>query len=181
MRLNGTNFDYGGRVEIFYRGKWGKICRKGWEFNDVKVVCTQLGFKGAVAEFITSEVKNETLPYLMTEVSCSGKELTLSSCKRTDGENDCPNDKEAQALCEPSRFIAHESYTAFCIYQINTVQCNVLNVRITVTNIFILPNSGLFKISLLVAFFKKELAHLEPTLLYPGPALDNFSSPVIIH
>ena len=105
MRLNGTNFDYGGRVEIFYRGKWGKICRKGWDFNDVKVVCTQLGFKGAIAEFITSEVKKEALPYLMTKVSCSGDELKLSSCKRTDGENGCPYDKGAQALCEPSKFI----------------------------------------------------------------------------
>ena len=74
----------------------------------MKVVCTQLGFKDAVAEFITSEVKNETLPYLMTEVSCSEGELKLSSCKRTDGENDCPDDMGAQALCEPSKFIAHE-------------------------------------------------------------------------
>lgn len=113
--------DYGGRVEIFYRGKWGKICRKGWDFSDVKVVCTQLGFKGAVAEFITSEVKNETLPYLMTEVSCDGDELKLSSCKRTDGENDCPDDKGAQALCEPSKFIAHESYDLSNKY--SSVQC----------------------------------------------------------
>ena len=113
VRLNGANLTYGGRVEVFYRGRWGRICRKRWDFNDVKVVCTQLGFRGAVAEFITSEVKDEKLPYLMTEVSCSGKELKLSSCKRTDGENDC--DKGAQALCEPSKFIAHES--------IRSVQC----------------------------------------------------------
>ena len=121
VRLNGANLTNGGRVEVFYRGKWGKICRKGWDFNDVKVVCTQLGFKGAVAEFITSEVKNETLPYLMTEVSCDGDELKLSSCKRTDGENDCPDDKGAQALCEPSKFIAHESYDLSNKY--SSVQC----------------------------------------------------------
>ena len=73
------------------------------------------------------------------------------------------------------------SLTSRTTYQINTVQCNVLNVRITVTNIFILPNSGLSKIRLDVAFFKKELAHVELNLPCPGPALDNFCSPVIIH
>ena len=78
----------------------------------------------------------------MTEVSCSGDELKLSSCERTDGENDCPDDKGAQALCEPSKF--NLSLMKCKTYQINTVQCNVLNVRITVRNIFILPNSGSF-------------------------------------
>lgn len=107
---------YAGRVEVFYRGKWGKICRKGWDFNDVKVVCTQLGFKGALAEFITTEDKGEKLPFFMTEVFCSGNELKLSSCKRTDGENDCPDDKGAQALCEPSKFIAHESIQFSVMY-----------------------------------------------------------------
>ena len=116
VRLNGANSTYAGRVEVFYRGKWGKICRKGWDFNDVKVVCTQLGFKGAIAEFITTEVKDEKLPYFMTEVFCSGNELKLSSCKRTDGENDCPDDKGAQALCEPSKFIAHESIQFSVMY-----------------------------------------------------------------
>ena len=82
----------------------------------MKVVCTQLGFKGAVAEFITLEGKDEKLPYLMTEVFCSGKELNLSSCKRTDGENYCPYYKGAQALCEPSKFIAHESIQFSAMY-----------------------------------------------------------------
>ena len=30
VRLNGAKIEYGGRVEVFYRGKWGKICRKEW-------------------------------------------------------------------------------------------------------------------------------------------------------
>ena len=52
----------------------------------------------------------------MTEVFCSGEELKLLSCKRTDGENDCPDDKGAQALCEPSKFIAQESIQFRAMY-----------------------------------------------------------------
>ena len=33
----------------------------------------------------------------------------------------------------------------------------------------------------LTVALKKELGQLEPNLPCPGPALDNFSSPVIIH
>ena len=133
VRLNGANFDYGGRVEVFYRRKWGKICAHEWDFDDAKVVCTQLGFAGAIAEFIASEVKDENLTYLMSSVSCNGKEFNLSSCKRIDGENDCPGDKGAQALCKPSKFITSRE-----TYQIKTVQCSVLDARMVIlTNIYI--------------------------------------------
>ena len=99
----------------------------------MKVVCTQLGFAGAIAEFITSEIKDENLPYLMSNVSCNGKEFNLSSCKRTDRENYCPDNKGAQALCEPSKFITSRE-----TYQIKTVQCSVLDARMVIlTNIYI--------------------------------------------
>ena len=104
VRLNGANIDYGGRVEVFYRGKWGKICRDKWDLDDVKVVCNQLGFKGALAEFVGADVKNENIPVLMSNVSCTGGESELASCKRSDGDFDCQDDKGAQALCEPSKF-----------------------------------------------------------------------------
>ena len=63
----------------------------------------------------------------MSKVSCNGKEFSLSSCKRTDGDNYCPHDKGAQALCEPSKFITSRE-----TYQIKTVQCSVLNARMVV-------------------------------------------------
>ena len=103
VRLNGANIDYGGRVEVFYRGNWGQICRYKWDLEDVKVVCNELGFPGALTEFIGSEVKEEEIPFLMFNVSCGGRESNLASCKRADGEYTCLDDKGAQALCEPSK------------------------------------------------------------------------------
>lgn len=89
-------------MEVFYLGQWGKVCRNEWDLNDVKVVCNQLGFKGALAEFVGSDIKEEDIPVLMSKVSCTGNEPHLASCKRTDGGDDCQDEMGAQALCEPS-------------------------------------------------------------------------------
>lgn len=105
VRLNGANIEYGGRVEVFYRGSWGRICRREWGFKDVKVVCRQLGFKRALAEFNRLVSKDEKIPFLMSNVACTGDESDLASCKRIDGEYDFQDDEEAQALCEPSKLL----------------------------------------------------------------------------
>ena len=91
-------------MEVFYNGKWGKICPIKWNFEDVKVVCRQLGFKRAVAEFVVADVEDEDIPFVMSDVACIGDEPELAFCPRTDGKLNvnCQNDdKGAQALCEP--------------------------------------------------------------------------------
>ena len=105
MRLNGANMKYGGRVEVFYKGKWGRICRNEWNFKDAEVVCRQLGFSGALAEFIAADVNNSYIPFVMSDIACTGNEPELASCERTDGKLnvDCQDAKGAQALCEPSK------------------------------------------------------------------------------
>ena len=47
--MNGT--DYAGRVEICLPHSdsngtlvWGTVCHKGWDNNEARVVCRQLGF-----------------------------------------------------------------------------------------------------------------------------------------
>ena len=104
IRLAGLDrINYAGRVEVFYQGKWGKICRNKWDINDVKVVCRQLGFRSAVAEFIGMDTKDENISVVMSNVACTGQESVLASCKRFDGKHNCLDNKGAQAFCEASK------------------------------------------------------------------------------
>ena len=103
VRLNGARSNYSGRVEVFYRGKWGRICLYKWDIDDAQVICRQLGFKNAIAEFTGSDVEDSKVPFLMSGVDCTGSEYEIASCARTDGEANCQGDVGAHALCEPCK------------------------------------------------------------------------------
>ena len=95
-------------MEVFYKGKWGKICTNGWDLKDAHVICRQLGFEEALAEFIGSNVDDGNISSVMVDVSCTGAEVDLASCARTDGKLNVPSQcqedgKGSQALCQPSK------------------------------------------------------------------------------
>ena len=105
VRLAGVDgVNYAGRVEVFYHGKWGKICRKEWDMNDATVVCRQLGFQSALAEFLGMDTTDENIFIAMSNVGCTGQESVLASCKRRDGDHWCLQNIGAQALCQPSKW-----------------------------------------------------------------------------
>ena len=47
--VNGTN-NREGRVEVCIDGRWGTVCRRGWEQEDTNFVCTELGFPSEGSE-----------------------------------------------------------------------------------------------------------------------------------
>ena len=101
--INDNNVNYTGRVEVLVKGKWGKICRDGWDMNDVKVVCRELGFRSALAEFIGIDIKDANVSVVMSKVNCDGTESDLKSCWSSSGDDNCVDDTGAQAMCEPSK------------------------------------------------------------------------------
>ncbi|XP_067025339.1 scavenger receptor cysteine-rich domain superfamily protein-like [Acropora muricata] len=126
VRLAGLDsINYAGRVEVFYQGKWGKICRNKWDINDVKVVCRQLGFRSAVSEFIGMDTKDENISVVMSNVACIGQESVLASCKRFDEKHNCVDNIGAQAFCEPkNRTVLEKRSHVFNIGSNETVKCS---------------------------------------------------------
>ncbi|KAK2571146.1 Thrombospondin-2, partial [Acropora cervicornis] len=69
VRLAGVDgVNYAGRVEVFYQGKWGDE----WDINDVKVVCRQLGFQNALAEFLGMDTKDENISVVSSDENGKG-------------------------------------------------------------------------------------------------------------
>ncbi len=95
LSANGT-----GRVEIFYNGQWGTICDDGWDINDAKVVCRELGNKDAVRALQGYNVPDGTGQIWLDNVACTGNEQYLSNCFHTEwGSHNCKHHEDAGVEC----------------------------------------------------------------------------------
>ena len=47
VRLVEGSSELEGTVEVCWNNEWGTVCSQGWDNNDARVVCRQLGFSVA--------------------------------------------------------------------------------------------------------------------------------------
>ncbi|XP_078610008.1 uncharacterized protein LOC144881125 isoform X2 [Branchiostoma floridae x Branchiostoma japonicum] len=119
IRLVDGSGGHEGRVEILRNGEWGTICDDRWDLPDAVVACRQLGLPGAVQATHAAHFGQGTGPIWMTEVLCTGTELSLPSCDfSTVGPNECGHNEDAGVVCVEGCGTGPPSYP--CI----TTTCN---------------------------------------------------------
>ncbi|KAK1885791.1 Neurotrypsin [Dissostichus eleginoides] len=111
LRLVGGATSYEGRLEVFYRGRWGTVCDDGWTDSNTQVVCRQLGYR--LGETLLSEGLDITPvprfgvgsgPILLDDVSCTGKEPSILVCNRNEWlRHDCTHHEDVNIACSPGR------------------------------------------------------------------------------
>ena len=105
--VNGRNI-YEGRVEVWYNGLWGTVCDAGWDYNNVKVVCRQLGLSYDNAELKTGAYFGEgTGNIWLNDFVCTGSEENLWTCEQVGrGAKNCNHRSDVGVVCQsPIRIV----------------------------------------------------------------------------
>ena len=107
---------------MFYNGQWGTVCTpwEGWDINDARVVCRQLGFPGAL-EVISDHrytPENGSESIVLDNVHCTGEEEGIQYCLHGGWmKTKCFSTTHVRVVCED---------VGGCMHIIAHACCNVL-------------------------------------------------------
>ena len=104
VRVQGGTQPYNGRVEVMYNGEWGTICNSGWDINDARAFCRQLGYVDAVGTGLVSDYlySSGTGRIWQTNVDCTGQERRFGECFFTETWGDtgsCAHSMDVAVQC----------------------------------------------------------------------------------
>ena len=124
LRLVGGATLYEGQLQVFYNGRWGKVCMDGWEETAASIACSQLGqplwgegdrgreresFRAILTGYgvvlssaLSFEAETNTsdpVQFWLDDLACRGNETALSSCPHSMwGAHDCYTTDDAIGL-----------------------------------------------------------------------------------
>ncbi|XP_035864167.1 deleted in malignant brain tumors 1 protein-like [Sander lucioperca] len=105
IRLTGSgSTPCSGRVEVYYNNTWGTVCDDGWDSDDAKVVCRELGCDTAMSAPQSTYFGEGTGQIWLDDVDCLGNERSLTQCKhRGFGTHNCGHGEDAGVFCSGVR------------------------------------------------------------------------------
>lgn len=97
VRLVDGSSKYEGRLEVYYAGEWGTVCRDGFDMAAASVVCRQCGFLRASRVFLAS---NGVGTIWLDNIHCRGDEASLGNCSHSNwGMHDCTHWHDTGVVC----------------------------------------------------------------------------------
>ena len=105
VRLVGGSGPHEGRVEVHHNGVWGTVCDDGWDIEDARVVCRELGFPGATTSHGGAFFGQGKGTIWLDGVRCRGTEISLRNCPyRSWGSlRSCSHKDDAGVVCEGNK------------------------------------------------------------------------------
>ncbi|XP_014458569.1 deleted in malignant brain tumors 1 protein [Alligator mississippiensis] len=104
-----------GRVEVLHKERWGSVCDDGWDFQDARVVCRQLGCGMPLSAPGKAHYGQGREPTWLDDVNCTGTENTLYDCRaRPWGENNCNHREDASVICSDPMEVRLVNGSSFC-------------------------------------------------------------------
>ena len=98
LRLVGE-YNWTGRIELFFLNEWRGVCDDKWDRKDATVVCRQLGFPGVINNMSTLSSTSEN--YWIDEIECDGSEEKICNCSSAEyGVEDCTMQEGAGVTCD---------------------------------------------------------------------------------
>ncbi|KAJ8027049.1 Deleted in malignant brain tumors 1 protein [Holothuria leucospilota] len=100
VRLVDGSSNSSGRIEVLFDGEWGTVCQEEWTLADANVVCKQLGYQSVIVSFRNALFGEGSGIIWMTNVHCTGNEMSLSGCNYTlFGNLGCSHHQDVGVLC----------------------------------------------------------------------------------
>ena len=97
-----------GRLEVLYRGGWGRVCVDGFNRNAGEVACRALGLGSHIPTVYASPQLSESLPtkILLGNIRCTGKESNLFQCEHLPAWRsrlDCTHNVDVWLKCQSAK------------------------------------------------------------------------------
>ena len=107
VRLVGGHVPNEGRLEVYYKRRWGTVCQRGFDIRDANVACRQLGYSQAVSVRYNSYryYGHSRGPIYLDNIQCRGSEQSLFHCgHRGIGVHSCSHRHDVGVVCyKPGR------------------------------------------------------------------------------